>query len=116
MKKLIIAGLAVAGLGLLAPAHADEVVRVDDPTPNGVFTDGEGNQGYVSVDDEGIVRACNENDATPAGDSANGYVYVNANGDETDSATYGNGYVGAEDSDGSSDGNPANGNENNDCP
>jgi hypothetical protein len=111
MKKFIVAGLVVAGLGILAPAYS---VTVSDPTPNGTFSDSDGNQGYVSADETG-VRACNENDATPAGDGATGYIWVNPNGEDT-TPTYGNEFVGAGDRDGENDGNPNNGTESHDCP
>lgn len=111
MKKFIVAGLVVAGLGILAPAYS---VTVSDPTPTGSFSDSDGNQGYVSADESG-VRACNENDQTPAGDSATGYIWVSPGGEDT-KPTYGNENVGAGDADGTPDGDPTNGDENHDCP
>lgn len=113
MKKFIVAGLVVAGLGILAPAFAEDTT-VSDPTPTGVFTDSAGNQGYVSAGPDNGVRACNENDATPAGDSATGYIWVNPNGEDT-TPTYGNGNVGAGDADGADDPNSPNP-TNHDCP
>ena len=100
-RLLILFGGAVASAALLAgPASA---IKIADPTPNAAFTDSEGNQGYVEVAaDDGsgaLVRACNENDATPAGDDATGYLWVNPNGEPTP-ATYGNETIGAGDADG----------------
>lgn len=80
MKKFIVAGLVIAGLGILAPVHADTTVY--DPTPNGAFSDSYGNRGYVSVGTDHGVRACNENEKTPAGDKATGYAYVSPGGGE----------------------------------
>ena len=112
MKKLIIAALVAAGLGMGAPAFAE---RVADPTPNGAFSDGNGNAGYVEVDPNGAIRACNENENTPAGDDLTGYIWINANGEGT-TPTYGNSNIGAGDADGEDDGDATNGNEGNDCP
>lgn len=112
MKKLVVAALVAAGLGVVAPAFA-ETVRVDDPA--GVFTDEFGNKGYVEADSNGAVRACNENENTPAGDSLTGYIWVNKNGEPT-TPSYGNANIGAGDADGVDDGDPANGTEDNDCP
>ena len=112
MKKLILAALVAAGLGMLAPAHAE---RVADPTPTGTFSDEFGNKGYVEVDPSGAVRACNENENTPGGDSTTGYVWVNANGEGT-TPSYGNANIGAGDADGIDDGNATNGSEDHDCP
>ena len=97
MKKLIAALAATMAFGA-APAAADEVVRVDDPTPNGAFTgsydcayhtyDEQGNAtkvertcsqaGYVAVYDDGIV-ACNGNEAVARpdnGEPLQGYVWI----------------------------------------
>jgi len=119
MRRLIVTGLVagIAGAGLLS-APAALAVRVADPTPTGAFTDGQGNAGYVEADESNpAVRACNENEATPAGDDLTGYVWVNPNGEGTD-ATYGNANVGAGDADGEGvdDGDDTNGTEGDDCP
>ena len=81
-------------------------LKVADPTPNKAFTDTEGNQGYIEVAGDGgaVLRACNENDASPAGDKATGYIWVNPSGEPT-TATYGNSTIGAGDADGE-DGSP----------
>lgn len=110
--------LAAAGVSAVVatPAHA---IKVIDPTPNAAFTDSEGNQGYVEVlaDDGAILRACNENDDTPAGDDLSGYVWVNPEGEST-APTYGNENIGAGDSDGEDGGAPNDGDDdtNDDCP
>lgn len=95
---------SVAATIAVAPAAAAlraAPVRVADPTPTGTFTDAGGNVGYVEVDPAGAVRACNENDATPAGDNASGYAYVSASGESFETGpTYGNANVGAGDTDG----------------
>ncbi|MEY2425042.1 MAG: hypothetical protein QOI61_614 [Actinomycetota bacterium] len=100
MKKRLVICCAAFGalLVMAAPASA---LKVADPTPNAAFSDAEGNQGYVDVapDDAAVLRACNENDATPAGDKATGYIWVNPNGEAT-TPTYGNATVGAGDADG----------------
>lgn len=129
MKKVTLALAAAAILAVsAASASAQTVLRVPDPTPTATFTDGFGNAGYVEVRDDG-VRACNENpDATPAGDSLTGYAWIDAGGDgnagntdddaDNDGITYGNGTIGAGDYDGegTDDGDPLNGTEENDCP
>ncbi|HVE92818.1 MAG TPA: hypothetical protein VNE62_11070 [Actinomycetota bacterium] len=112
MKRLVL--LPAVALAVLAIALPASAVRVDDPTPTGAFSDS-GNAGYVEVDESGALRVCNENPNTPAADSGTGYIWVNANGEGT-TPTYGNAYVGAGDADGSDDGDPANGDEPNDCP
>ncbi|HVE92107.1 MAG TPA: hypothetical protein VNE62_07390 [Actinomycetota bacterium] len=112
MKRLAL--LPAVALALLAIASPASAVRVNDPTPTGAFSDS-GNAGYVEVDENGALRVCNENPNTPAGDSGTGYGWVNPNGEGT-RPTYGNSTIGAGDSDGSDDGDPANGNEANDCP
>lgn len=98
MKRKIIT-LATAGIlsfGVVGPAFA---VTVEDPTPIGAFSDGSGNKGYVQADEAGALRACNENDETPAGDQATGYIWVNPAGEPT-TPTYGTAQVGAGDADG----------------
>jgi len=116
MKRfaLLLAALTIAGA--TAPAMAEKVM---DPTPNAAFTDSEGNQGYVEVaaEDGALLRACNENENTPAGDDLTGYIWVNPNGEGTP-ATYGNSTVGAGDSDGADGGAPTDGDgdTNDDCP
>lgn len=100
MKRYItaLAAASVVSLVAVAPASA---IKVIDPTPTATFTDTKGNQGYVEVDEAGAVRACNENDATPAGDQATGYVYVSVPGESFEGGpTYGNENVGAGDTDG----------------
>jgi hypothetical protein len=118
MKKLFVTCLVAVGvLGVAAPAQA---IKVADPTPNAMFSDGE-NQGYVEVaSDDGsgnLVRACNENGATPAGDDATGYLWVNPSGEDTP-ATYGNDVIGAGDEDGEDGSTPTDGDgdTNDDCP
>jgi hypothetical protein len=103
MKRVfvtLVVAAAAGVFGLNAPAHA---LKIADPTPNAAFTDAEGNQGYIEVaSDDGsgaLLRACNENDATPAGDDATGYIWVNPSGESTP-ATYGNATIGAGDRDG----------------
>ena len=116
MKRLLVlCAAAVAALAFAAPAGA---VKVYDPTPNQAFSDSEGNQGYIEVlgDDGAILRLCNENGDTPAGDRATGYIWVNPNGEDTQ-PTYGNATVGAGDKDGEDSG-PAtdgDGDTNDDC-
>jgi hypothetical protein len=115
MRKLSFPLLVAAAMALAVPAGADPV-RVDDPV--GVFTDSQGNAGYVEVDDASpAVRACNENEATPAGDQATGYVWISPNGEST-TPTYGNAKIGAGDADGEGvdDGDDTNGTEGDDCP
>lgn len=119
MRKLTVVIAAIgAAFVLAAPASA---VKVADPTPNGAFSDQEGNQGYVEVlSDDGsgaLVRLCNENGATPAGDDASGYVWVNPSGESTP-PTYGNSTIGAGDADGEDNGAPRDndGDTNDDCP
>jgi len=117
MKRLlIIAAAAAAASSFAAPAFA---VKVADPTPNGAFTDGQGNVGYVDVapGDGAVVRGCNENEATPAADQATGYIWVNPGGEAT-TPTYGNATIGAGDADGEGvdDGDDLNGTEGDDCP
>ncbi len=117
MKKLTMSIAAIAALAFAAPAAAIEI-KVNDPTPTGSFSDKHGGAGYVEVDtDERVIRACNENPNTPAGDSMTGYIWVSQNGEST-TPTYGNKHVGAGDFDGEGkdDGNPDNGTEENDCP
>lgn len=118
MKRLLAVGVvAVAALYVAGPASA---LKVADPTPNQAFSDGE-NQGYVEVaSDDGsgaLVRLCNENPNTPAGDDLTGYIWVNPSGEDTP-ATYGNNVIGAGDEDGE-DGSPpldGDGDTNDDCP
>lgn len=115
MKKLLTAGVAsLAMLVFAVPAFAAGI-RVNDPT--GAFGDAQGNQGFVEVTDEPAVRACNENEATPAGDDLTGYVWINPDGEPT-TPTYGNENVGAGDADGEGvdDGDDTNGTEGDDCP
>lgn len=115
MKKILTAGLAsLATLAFAVPALADGI-RVNDPA--GVFTDEQGNAGFVEVTDEPAARACNENEATPAGDNLSGYVWINPGGEST-TPTYGNANAGAGDADGEGvdDGNDENGTEGDDCP
>lgn len=113
MKKLLIAAMVAAGLAVTVPVHAD---RVYDPTPTRTFSDNHGNSGYVSVDENG-VKACNENEETPAGDDVTGYAWVNPNGEANRPENgKGNEFVGSGDRDGNSDNDPTNGDENNDCP
>ena len=98
MKKLMAAGVALAMALGGASASADEIARVDDPTPNKQFTgsydcsyytyDAEGTPqkhdatcsqaGYVAVYDDGIV-ACNGNEAVTRpdnGEALQGYVWI----------------------------------------
>jgi hypothetical protein len=115
MRKLSLAAAVVSAMLFALPTFAQEV-KVADPSPNGVFSDGSGNKGYVEADsDEQAIRACNENPGTPAGDQLTGYIYVNAKGENVQ-PTYGNKNIGAGDHDGEGDGNPANGDESHDCP
>lgn len=95
MRKFIIAATAALTVAGVGTAFGE---RVDDPT--GVaFSDGT-NLGYVEADTEGgAVRACNENGATPGGDSVSGYIWVNPSGESTE-PSYGTGVVGAGDADG----------------
>jgi hypothetical protein len=114
MRKLTLF-FTIAAVGAFAAVPAS-AVRVDDPT--GAFTDGQGNAGYVEVDEGGpAVRACNENEATPGGDDLTGYVWVNPNGEPT-TPSYGNEFIGAGDADGEGvdDGDDTNGTEGDDCP
>ncbi len=104
MKRVVLP-CAICALMLAAAAPA-VALKVADPTPNQVFSDTSdngGNQGYVEVaSDDGsgnLVRACNENEATPAGDDLTGYIWVNPSGEDT-TATYGNETIGAGDEDG----------------
>lgn len=119
MKTHALITAGILALALAAPAGAVEV-KVADPSPNGVFTDGQGNQGYVEVDtDERAIRACNENEGTPAGDSLSGYVYASQNGETPQNGpTYGTANIGAADTDGEGvdDGDDTNGTEGDDCP
>jgi hypothetical protein len=99
------------------PASA---IKVADPTPNQMFSDGE-NQGYIEVaSDDGsgaLLRLCNENGDTPLGDDATGYIWVNPSGEDTP-ATYGNDVIGAGDEDGEDGSPPLDGDEDtsDDCP
>ena len=118
MKRLLLCGVVVAGTFVIcAPADA---VRVYDPTPNQAFSDGE-NQGYVEVaSDDGsgaLLRLCNENPNTPAGDRLTGYIWVNPSGEDTD-PSYGNEVVGAGDEDGEDGTPPTDGDSDtsDDCP
>lgn len=126
MRKSIVALCAAAVMALAASsASAQTILRVPDPTPTGTFSDGT-SAGYGEVRDDG-VRACNENPNTPAGDQLTGYAWVDAGGDANagntnedgnEGITYGNGSIGAGDYDGegTNDGDPTNGTEENDCP
>ena len=112
MRKLLL-GIALVGAVAAVPANA---TRIDDPV--GVFTDMQGNAGYIEVDEsDPAIRLCNENENTPLGDDATGYAWVNPNGEDT-MPTYGNATVGAGDADGegTDDGNDTNGTEGDDCP
>jgi hypothetical protein len=114
LRKLSVL-IAVAAVSAVAATPAN-AVRVADPV--GVFTDTQGNAGYVEVDEANpAVRLCNENEATPGGDDTTGYVWVNPSGEDT-SPTYGNANVGAgdEDGEGVDDGDDTNGTEGDDCP
>jgi hypothetical protein len=63
-------------------------------------------EGHASPDGSGaLLRLCNENEATPAGDDLTGYIWVNPSGEDTP-ATYGNEVIGAGDEDGE-DGGPS---------
>jgi hypothetical protein len=118
MKRVLVLCFAVlAVVGFATPAMA---LKVADPTPNQGFSDADGNQGYVEVaSDDGsgaLVRGCNENGGTPAGDDFTGYIWVNPSG-ETTTPTYGNETIGAGDADGE-DGAPptdVDGDTNDDC-
>jgi hypothetical protein len=117
MKLVLVLFVAVVGVfGVGAGASA---LRVDDPV--GAFTDSQGNAGYVEVaSDDGsgaLFRGCNENEATPGGDDATGYIWVNPSGEDT-TPTYGNNVIGAGDDDGEGvdDGDDTNGTEGDDCP
>jgi hypothetical protein len=119
MKRLIL--LCCAVLIVLGVAPTVSAVKVYDPTPNQAFSDSTGNQGYLEVlADDGsgaVVRACNENESTPMGDDATGYIWVNPSGEDTP-ATYGNEVIGAGDRDGE-DGQPPRDideDTNDDCP
>lgn len=116
MRKLIAAVATATALIAVPSAHA--VIRVADPTPTKTFTDGQGNAGYVEVDEAGAIRVCNENEAaTPAGDQLSGYAWVSVPGEST-TPTYGGANLGAGDADGEGvdDGNDENGTEGDDCP
>lgn len=99
MTRIVALAVAAVALAAAAPASA---IKVADPTPTKSFTDTQGNVGYVEVDETSMaVRACNENEATPAGDDLTGYAYVSASGEEFESGpTYGNENIGAGDTDG----------------
>jgi hypothetical protein len=115
VRKLILLTVAVVGLSGIAASPA-MALRVDDPV--GAFTDAQGNAGYVEIDETNpAVRGCNENEATPAGDQATGYMWVNPSGEPT-TPTYGNATIGAGDADGEGvdDGDDTNGTEGDDCP
>lgn len=116
MERLLMGCLAAAMLLVFAgPAGAEKIY---DPTPNQAFGDTHGNQGYLEVaaEDGALLRACNENEDTPAGDDLTGYIWVNPNGEST-SPDYGNSTVGAGDADGRDGGEPldADGDTNDDC-
>jgi hypothetical protein len=128
VKKGIVALAAAAMLAVpVATASGQTILRVADPTPTGTFTDAQGNAGYGEIRDDG-VRACNENETTPAGDQLTGYAWIDAGGDAfagnadddgTNGPTYGNGTIGAGDYDGEGvdDGDDElNGTEGDDCP
>ena len=106
-RALVLSGGIAATFLLTVPAYG---VKVADPTPGATFSDSSGNAGYIEVAaDDGsgaLVRGCNENEATPAGDDATGYLWVNPSGEGT-TPTYGNEVVGAGDADGE-DGTPPN--------
>lgn len=112
MKRFLLALVVLGAISVAVPAAAE---RVDDPV--GTFTDGQGNAGYVEVDEAGAVRACNENEQTPAGDDLTGYIWVNPSGEGTE-PSYGNSQIGAGDADGEGvdDGDDTNGTEGDDCP
>lgn len=99
MKRLALLIAAFVITSAVAPAMAE---KIEDPTPNALFSDTDGNKGYVEVaaQDGALLRACNENPNTPGGDDLTGYVWVNPNGEGTP-PTYGNSQVGAGDADGS---------------
>lgn len=90
---------------LLLLAHPAAAVKVDDPT--GRLTDREGNAGYVEVasEDGALLRVCNENEQTAAGDDGSGYAWVNPNGERT-MPMYGTSVAGYGDADGE-DGGPS---------
>lgn len=115
MKRTALLIAAFAILGATAPALAEKVA---DPTPNQQFSDAHGNQGYVEVaaEDGALLRACNENEQTPAGDDLTGYIWVNPDGEDTP-ATYGNDTIGAGDADGADGDAPRDADEdtNDDC-
>ncbi|MDX6671478.1 MAG: hypothetical protein QOI91_1841 [Solirubrobacteraceae bacterium] len=78
MRKLILTGAAVASVAFAGVATAAPLAKVDDPTPNKVFTgtytnaDGTtGTQtGYVAVYSDGVV-ACNGGTTLQLPDRAN---------------------------------------------
>lgn len=116
LMRTLFAAMTVAAMMVSAPGLADDVVVVEDPT--GEFS-GDGGSGYVQVTDEGVVRACNENEGNPAGDEATGYIWVNpTEGGESTTPTYGTSTIGAGDADGEGqdDGDETNGTETDDCP
>jgi hypothetical protein len=77
LRKSIIALLAAVGcLALAGVAHADRIVRVNDPT--GEFTSSDGNKGFVELNTDG-AKACNYNEKlpNPAGDGPFvGFIWV----------------------------------------
>lgn len=99
MRRTLI--VCVACLSAFIIAAGADALKVADPTPSQSFSDTTGNQGYVEVaaEDGAVLRGCNENEATPAGDDFTGYVWVNPGGESTP-ATYGNETIGAGDADG----------------
>lgn len=113
MKRSALILSAFVLMGISGPAFAEKVAD-----PVGAFTDSEGNQGYVEVaaEDGALLRACNENENTPAGDDLTGYIWVNPNGEDTP-PTYGNANVGAGDEDGEDGSAPLDedGDTNDDC-
>ena len=133
MNRSLVRALAgvVVALALATPAGA---IKILDPTPNGAFSDTEGNQGYVEVaSDDGsgaVLRVCNERPqkvlghhddergptAGAVGDGGSGYVWVNPSREHT-RAQWGNEVVGFGDADGYDEYSPGDGDgdTNDDC-
>lgn len=98
MKKLAPVAVAIVSMAVTGLASAEELARVDDPTPTGQFTgtydcsyytyDADGNAtkttrtcdqaGYVALYDDGVV-ACNGNEGITRpdnGEPLQGYVWL----------------------------------------
>ena len=125
MKKLL---LTIAAFAVFAvPASADWVQKVDDPTPDGTFTGNyvvsnddpntpeneyqEGTQtGYVGVNDEGYIAACNGNPELTRPDDGSplvGYIWIGSAGAaDNETAADPSGNFGAGSNHEDADGNP----------